>query len=1605
MALYENLTATSTPEEIAAAYQEFTGMVGGDTQDAQTRAVDYLTGLGVAAPTITQAYDQYLSPVAAPLSGGALSSDVSTKSPLSDAATSTVPQGLTSEVDPYVYAYEYGVANKDFSGLRSLLDKTPDSTALISKYSLNPTQINQIEFGTGFDLDQSGGYGAGRKGNEWDYGKYVDKLKAGDAESLSGAFDALATQDPLMANRARNLYEELLAQQKFTGNQWATGNLGSKDAAAMDFALRLAENNVNSVYDLGQRTFDTVSDWQGTPIVTQNVEYYNKKTGEALPDWGRVAQGTQSGTKLDYQLNFADDGTPIPYTTNAQSDWMGFREGFLKPAISIVAMANPALMPYVAAGNALNAASKGDWGSAIVSGLTAAAGFGGDLGFTKETMAMLNQAKTGAQVLNALDKSNPLAIANALMQTDTGKDLISMDMGGGVTLGDVLNTARVAAAVNEGDFASAASYAGSLLNNPDLKVAGSSLALMDAIKTGDPFKVTAAVANLDRAVKTVTKDSGGGITNRITDDMTEAGAAAFADARRAGASDEDAMAAANALTTIADANETFDGSGFDTQNAAMNAAIADGKDKFTFGGKTFAIDNSAAMIADFEKSVAAEEKAASDLRAKSDPEYGDLTGAQAAATARNTVAIGNAEADNPDEAAYLAKLRDPTATQFSYGGKTYTMGVSSSVMDKAIAESKAAELRDNIANAPTRAEAFKIAREGKLGANDVFTWQGKSYSAGTAEERPDLVPKTTEPTVAAATDQSAAETNRLLGQNASLVTGNAPNQSAAETARLNNLNAGLSASATKTQTDAAKAAINSVFGNGFASDLVTQGLSNIHQATGQTLAFLGGTASALGLTGPNNTLTQAGNAQTKAGEGIQLEAINAANSNVIGAVQKAEGFIPKVVAGAKAIIENPLSANMAAIELLQEALPIGVAAKVYGLAGKYAAIGVDVALNAIESGGAAYNERYDADIKAGKSPEKADSDATKSFWVASAVTAVTGGITDMALVNKITKTLDDAAAKAVTKPVSTGAVSGAKEAGSEGAEVFATGVLTALALGEKPDINKILTQTIVEGYVGGKTSGSLDATNTAIDTASGAGKVGATAVDLGDVGAARPGAEVTTGTDLGSIGKVTPGADTAVVNQGTISVADAQATMSDLGLTVSDDSAVSLATKIQEAANSGNDVSFSSDANIVTINDATANTKTTVDANTGTTTVVDANTNTTTQTKVDANTQTTVTTNANTNTNTQTTVDTNTNVTTNTNVNTNTNVATQTTTNPNTNITTNTTVNPNTNITTQTTTNANTNIETTVVTDTNTNIQTTVTVNTNTGEIITKKETVIPDDWTPPEIDVPVVPTLVTPPTVSPPKAPAPAAPKLPAGSRTGAGGVLGLPSEINVDPASLRSKVTEGAIDPLARVKQAQAELERDVMMSQMDPRFLNVIQQRSDPQQQSKQFDSDIGALAKMLSGETDAPANQSKYYSYGSEDSIDDILGGKAANYKEGGFVEPLKASGGMVLPLLAKSGGALGHYKGREDFKHGKHVAGDGDGQSDDIPAWLADGEFVFPADVVSALGNGSTKAGTDKLYEMMHGIRDRARSKGPKDLPPPALKSPLNYLKSSKRSTS
>lgn len=68
--------------------------------------------------------------------------------------------------------------------------------------------------------------------------------------------------------------------------------------------------------------------------------------------------------------------------------------------------------------------------------------------------------------------------------------------------------------------------------------------------------------------------------------------------------------------------------------------------------------------------------------------------------------------------------------------------------------------------------------------------------------------------------------------------------------------------------------------------------------------------------------------------------------------------------------------------------------------------------------------------------------------------------------------------------------------------------------------------------------------------------------------------------------------------------------------------------------------------------------------------------------------------------------------------------------------------------------------------------------------------------------------------------------------------------------------------------------------------------------------------------------------------------------------------------------------------RTGYAKGGYLNGAGDGMSDSIPATiegkqparLADGEFVIPADVVSHLGNGSSKAGSKRLYAMLNRVR-------------------------------
>ena len=100
-------------------------------------------------------------------------------------------------------------------------------------------------------------------------------------------------------------------------------------------------------------------------------------------------------------------------------------------------------------------------------------------------------------------------------------------------------------------------------------------------------------------------------------------------------------------------------------------------------------------------------------------------------------------------------------------------------------------------------------------------------------------------------------------------------------------------------------------------------------------------------------------------------------------------------------------------------------------------------------------------------------------------------------------------------------------------------------------------------------------------------------------------------------------------------------------------------------------------------------------------------------------------------------------------------------------------------------------------------------------------------------------------------------------------------------------------------------------------------------------------------------------------------------------------------------FAQGGLATQHPMGDVEFRSegglgNRYIQGRGDGTSDEIPAMVANNEFVLPADIVSSLGNGSSEAGASVLDQFVKEIRKHKHSNPPSELPPESP-GPLAYL--------
>ena len=96
-------------------------------------------------------------------------------------------------------------------------------------------------------------------------------------------------------------------------------------------------------------------------------------------------------------------------------------------------------------------------------------------------------------------------------------------------------------------------------------------------------------------------------------------------------------------------------------------------------------------------------------------------------------------------------------------------------------------------------------------------------------------------------------------------------------------------------------------------------------------------------------------------------------------------------------------------------------------------------------------------------------------------------------------------------------------------------------------------------------------------------------------------------------------------------------------------------------------------------------------------------------------------------------------------------------------------------------------------------------------------------------------------------------------------------------------------------------------------------------------------------------------------------------------------------------------AGGEYNVRQMAEGGlsalsRFVRGGGTGRSDEIPAKLSDGEYVIDAETVAMLGDGSGKAGAQRLDEMREKVRQHKGKTLAKGKFSPNAKSPLSYIK-------
>jgi len=213
---------------------------------------------------------------------------------------------------------------------------------------------------------------------------------------------------------------------------------------------------------------NTPAGWDPTVKVYANYDSQGNLTNfsGSNPVFPADANGKLSG-QSKFNPVWDASGKAAPVQDTSRGGWAG--TPLLMAGISMI----PGAAPVMAGLNAANSIAHGklDTGT-ILNGLTAATGFGGQLGFDPSTIDNLKTAQQVASGVNAYQKGNTAGLVNSLLQVSG-------------TANQDTNTAiqmiNAATALKKNDMAGAMSALSGLTGSPDLKIASTAANILQSI--------------------------------------------------------------------------------------------------------------------------------------------------------------------------------------------------------------------------------------------------------------------------------------------------------------------------------------------------------------------------------------------------------------------------------------------------------------------------------------------------------------------------------------------------------------------------------------------------------------------------------------------------------------------------------------------------------------------------------------------------------------------------------------------------------------------------------------------------------------------------------------------------------------------------------------------------------------------------------------------------------------------------------------------------------------------------------------------------------------------------------------------------------------------